>query len=108
MLAKDFFAVTPSNDNEVVDILLQSDSCRIQRIVSCGQSSPLGFWYDQDEDEWLILLQGKAGLLMEGGQEISLSSGQHLFLPAHQKHRLQFTSTEPPCIWLCVFADFSR
>ncbi len=108
MTAEDFFAITPSGDSEVVDILLQSDNCRIQRIVSCGQSSPLGFWYDQDEDEWLILLQGEAGLLIEGGQKIILSAGQYIFLPAHQKHRLQYTSIEPPCIWLCVFADFSH
>ena len=79
---------------EIADILWQTEALRVERIVSWGQVSPEGFWYDQEEDEWVSVLEGT---------KTRLGRGDALFLPAHVRHRVSFTSKEPPCVWLCVF-----
>lgn len=93
-------------DAEVVTELLARPGIRIERIVSSGQSSPEGFFYDQVEAEWVLLLQGQAELDVEiegEWQRISLQAGSYFDLSAHQKHRVQSTSEEPVCVWLAVF-----
>ena len=65
--------------------------------------TPEGEWYDQDRNEWLIALQGEGELSYEDGSRIKLTPGDYLFIPAHEKHRVEYTSTEPPCIWLTIF-----
>ncbi len=96
----------PANlpDEEIFEELLRTPSFRMERIVSSGQASPPGFWYDQEEDEWVALLQGEAVLEFEDGSAETLRSGDWVFLPAHMRHRVGATSAEPPCIWLAVFA----
>ncbi|MDD3513285.1 MAG: cupin domain-containing protein [Synergistaceae bacterium] len=96
----------PANlpDEEIFEELLRTPSFRMERIVSSGQASPPGFWYDQEEDEWVALLQGEAALEFEDGSADKLRSGDWVFLPAHMRHRVASTSLEPPCIWLAVFA----
>ena len=91
----------PSTE-ELTEILVQSKNARIERIISTGQVSPSGFWYDQEENEFVMLLQGEAVIEYENGS-IKLKAGDTLIIPAHQKHRVDFTSIEPACIWLCVF-----
>lgn len=90
--------------SELVQELWHKKSVRINRIVSQGETSG---WYDQEEDEWVLLIDGEAKLEIEkpSGQieKITLSRGDHLFIPAGQKHRVTDTSVRPPCIWLCVF-----
>ncbi|MDR3551801.1 MAG: cupin domain-containing protein [Clostridia bacterium] len=76
---------------------------RIERIVSCGQHSPEGFWYDQAEDEWVALLAGSATLLFADTGLAELRAGDCLLIGAHRRHRVERTSTRPPCVWLCVF-----
>lgn len=88
-------------NEEEIDVLFNGKNIRIERIVSMGQVSPENFWYDQDEDEWLVLIEGKAILEYETNS-VSLSKGDTLFIPAHQRHRINWTSTDPPCIWVCV------
>lgn len=78
----------------------------IERIVSHGQPTPEGEWYNQDKDEWVVLLQGNARLGFADGTEKELNAGDHLLLPAHQLHRINYTSNDPPCIWLAVHGDF--
>ena len=95
----------PLPDDEEVTELLRSGNLRIERIVSSGQTTPAGQWYDQDEDEWVALIQGEAVIEYEGGEKLSLSAGDHVLLPARCRHRVAYTSTNPPCIWLAVFAD---
>ncbi len=95
----------PLPDNEEFTELLRSKNLRIERIVSSGQTTPDGQWYDQDEDEWVALIQGEAVLEYENGEQQRLSAGDHILLPAHCRHRVAFTSTNPPCIWLAVFAN---
>lgn len=87
---------------EVIENILQSENMRVERIISSGQVSPAGQWYDQATAEWVILLQGKAKLLFEDGQEVNLEEGDYLHIPAHKKHRVTYTQENPPCIWLAV------
>lgn len=86
--------------DEMISILVQNESVRIERIISTGQQSD---WYDQEESEFVILLEGTAQLEFEGNKTISLEKGDTLLIPPHQKHRVAYTSADPPCIWLCVF-----
>lgn len=87
-------------DEELMSVLAESTSVRIERIVSCGQTTD---WYDQEQSEFVALLQGEARLQFEDGREITLSRGDTLVIEPHERHRVSFTSKEPPCVWLCVF-----
>jgi len=81
--------------------LLSAPGVRIERIVSHGRASPPDFWYDQSDTEWVILLQGAAGVLFEGeAAPRALKRGDHLHIPAHARHRVAWT--EPMTIWLAV------
>lgn len=88
---------------EITNLLLENESVRIEQIISAGQMSPDGFWYDQSEQEWVLLLQGTARLEFADGNIKQLEVGEHLLIPAHVRHRVAYTSKQPPCIWLCVF-----
>jgi cupin 2 domain-containing protein len=87
---------------ELEESLCESGKVKIQRIISAGQASPPEFFYDQNGHEWVSLLQGEAQLRIEG-ERVDLRAGDSLTIFAHQKHRIEYTSTNPPCIWLCVF-----
>lgn len=84
-------------ENEVLDTLFENKKIKIERILSSGQISER---YDQEEDEWVILLKGESKIEMEG-RIIHLSKGDHLYIPAHSKHKVIYSSRE--CMWLCVF-----
>jgi len=86
---------------EIFTELLQHEAVRIERIVSDGHASLEGFWYDQSEHEWVLLLEGEAGIEFADGQTIHLKKGNALNLPAHTRHRVAFTSR--PAIWLAIF-----
>lgn len=90
------------HDEEYLDVLLKDKGVCIERVVSTGQVSPPGFWYDQPQNEWVLLLQGQAELAWEEGGVMSLHKGDWVFIPAHKRHRVIWTSAEPPCIWLTV------
>ncbi len=96
------FSDSPANE-EITNILHQSHGVRIERIVSTGQVSPDGFWYDQEEDEWVALLDGEAQIMFEDGTVFLMSRGDHLLIPAHCRHRVTYTSSQPPAVWLAVF-----
>ena len=90
---------------EIVTEILSRPGLRIERIVSTGQSSPPGFWYDQPWDEWVALLEGEARLRFETEpSERDLKPGDHVFIPAHARHRVEETSAKPPAVWLAVHA----
>lgn len=76
---------------EVFTDLLRHGPVRIERIVSNGHTSPDGFWYDQDEHEWVLLLEGEATIEWADGQQLHLNQGDTLNLPAHTRHRVTFT-----------------
>jgi cupin 2 domain-containing protein len=92
-----------SLDEEITTILASSKDVRIERIVSFGQITDENDWYDQSQDEFVILLQGKARIKFDNGEEKELSNGDYLLIPAHVRHRVNYTSTKPVCIWLAVF-----
>jgi len=91
-------------DKEIFQDLFKNDKVRIERIVSHGQTTPENEWYDQNEDEWVILLQGEAKILFEDGENVSLSKGDYLQISAKRRHKVTFTSQNPPCIWLAIFS----
>jgi cupin 2 domain-containing protein len=76
----------------------------VERIVSTGQSTPSGEWLEQDRDEWVVLLQGRAELSFADGARRSLAPGDHVLIAAGTPHRVERTSAEPACIWLAVHA----
>ncbi len=87
-------------DKELITVLAELKSTRIERIISTGQISD---WYDQTETEFVALLMGKAKLQFEDGRIITLFQGDTLVLKSHEKHKVVYTSCSPPCVWLCVF-----
>jgi len=101
------FSFPSSIPEELVKTIYSNDSnssIRIERIVSAGQVSSEGFWYDQDEDEWVLLISGEARLAYDDGSaDIFLKAGDYIMIPAHRRHRVEYTSAAPPCVWVCVF-----
>lgn len=91
-----------SSDEETFEKLFQNENLIIERIVSSGQITPEEEWYDQEWDEWVILLKGKAELLFEENERIELSTGDFLHIPAHKKHRVIFTDKKMDSIWLAI------
>ena len=87
---------------EQIEILLSRPGIAIERIVSTGQASPPGFWYDQPQDEWVMVLKGAAALLIEGEAERRLAPGDFVFLPARKRHRVTWTAADEPTVWLAV------
>lgn len=83
--------------------LLARPGVRVERIVSDGQVSPPGFWYEQAEDEWVLLLQGEARLAYADGVEQGLRPGDAVLIPAGLRHRVAFTA--PRTVWLALFVD---
>jgi cupin 2 domain-containing protein len=90
--------------DEIVEVMLSGRDVRIERIVSHGQASPPGYWYDQDEHEWVMLLEGEAALRFEGDQPLlRMTPGMHVHIPAHARHRVESTAPDRRSIWLAVF-----
>ena len=85
---------------ELTTVLAQSPSIRIERIVSTGQVSD---WYDQPETEFVVLLEGNAVIELENDRSVAMSKGDTLLIQTHERHRVCYTSSDPPCVWLCVF-----
>ena len=95
-----FAEVPESSGPEQFLALFENDSVKIQRIVSQSYSSPADFWYDQDEDEWVMVVRGKATLEFEGGELVRMQAGDYMTIPRHVKHRVQ--QTGPETVWLAV------
>lgn len=98
-----FAALPPNLEMEVFEILASSDSVRIERIISQGQITPANEWYDQAQAEWVIVLQGEAVLTFEHEPPLRLVSGDYVTIPAHKKHRVDWTDPNQTTIWLAVF-----
>ena len=88
---------------EIFETICVSDTVKIERIVSGGHASPSGFWYDQERSEFILILQGSAGLKFENERDIVvLKKGDYLNISAHVKHRLEWTDPTCATIWLAV------
>ena len=95
-----FSAVETIQGQEQFQSLLETASVRIDRIVSESHHSAAGFWYDQSETEWVMVLRGEATLEFEGGEFVELKTGDYVTIPPHKKHRVHRTA--PLTIWLAV------
>jgi cupin 2 domain-containing protein len=97
-----FAELPPDLPEELVQVLAAATNVRIERIVSHGHASPPGFWYDQVEAEWVVVLKGAARLRFEDGG-IQMRPGDFVNVPAHRKHRVEWTTPDEPTVWLAVF-----
>ena len=88
---------------ETFDTLLCNNSVKIERIISKGHTSPESGWYDQEQHEWVLLIQGTAIITYDDGKEVNLSKGDYLNIPAHIKHKVSWTDPSCETIWLAVF-----
>ncbi len=96
-----------SGADEVFQSIFEGKKVFVERIISVGQKTPEGSWYDQEKDEWVLLLKGEALLAYEDNSEERLCEGDYTFIPAHKKHRVAQTSTDPPCIWLAIHGELN-
>lgn len=88
---------------ELIEILAAADDMRVERIVSRGHASPADFWYDQEFNEFVVLLKGSAGLAFEGRSEhLVMKAGDYINIPAHLKHRVAWTAADQNSIWLAI------
>ncbi|MEA2083689.1 MAG: cupin domain-containing protein [Thermodesulfobacteriota bacterium] len=101
---KNLFQDIPSHlPEEMVEVISESNNVRIERIVSKGDSSPDGFWYDQEKNEFVILLKGRAKLLFEGEPEtVTMKPGDYIEIKAHVKHRVDWTDPKKETVWLAI------
>jgi cupin 2 domain-containing protein len=98
-----FADISAQSPDEQIATLLSSPHVRIERIVSHGHASPPGFWYDQDEAEWVLVLEGSAAVLFESeAAPRILKPGDHLHIPAHARHRVEWTAANAATIWIAV------
>ena len=98
-----FAGIARRADRELLETLVGAPGVRIERIVSTGQGTPAGEWYDQDTDEWVVLLTGRAGLRSESEAAARvLGPGDWVHIPAHTRHRVEWTDTAEPTVWLAV------
>jgi len=103
-MQKNIFQDIPMDlSEEVFETLLQNENIRIERIISYGQSSPAEGWYDQEESEWILLLEGEALLAFEDRVEVHLHAGDYYNIPAHTKHKVVWTKENTKTIWLAIF-----
>lgn len=86
---------------EILESLVETEFCWLERIISPGQDAP-GDWYDQSWGEWVVLLKGHAGLRFEGEEVRELGPGDYIWIDAHRRHRVEWTSQDEPAVWLAL------
>jgi len=98
-----FGGIPSSRPDELVETLLETGAFRLERIVSIGHATPPGEWYDQERDEWVIVLSGRAGLRFADRDDVvEMRPGDHLVIPAHLRHRVEWTEPGQPTVWLAL------
>ncbi|MFL5339113.1 MAG: hypothetical protein ACJ8F7_03015 [Gemmataceae bacterium] len=103
MTANLFAGIPAELPAELIEVLWRSGPARVERIVSRGHATPPGEWFDQDTDEWVVLLTGAAGLRIDGRSDVvMLRPGDHLLLPARRRHRVEWTAADVETVWLAV------
>ena len=103
-LLNNIFAEIPEKiSEEIFEYIIKQDNLYIERIISNGHVTPPGQWYDQAGDEWVLLIQGQATLLFEENRRlVRLNPGDYLLIPAHARHRVEWTLPDFATIWLAV------
>lgn len=98
------FSNIPANlPEEVFEDIIKTPDVRIERIISKGHTTPDNDWYDQDENEWVLVVKGEAKLLFDDERVVHLKEGDHVNIPAHQRHQVSWTDPNQETIWLAVF-----
>ena len=97
-----FDGIFPEPPGEIVEEILRAETFRIERILSRGYASSEGFWYDQQTEEWVLLVSGNATLGFDDGRKVDLKPGDHLFIPRHVRHRVERTDPGQETVWLAV------
>ena len=95
-----FSQLPKATDEEQFLTLFKNAAVKVERIVSQSHSSPAGFWYDQAEDEWVIVLRGSAALEFATGEIVEMKEGDYLLIPRGVRHRVARTGAET--VWLAV------
>ncbi|WP_317933229.1 cupin domain-containing protein [Halioxenophilus sp. WMMB6] len=98
-----FDSIPENLKDEKFEEIVNSPTVRIERILSKGHRSPAAGWYDQDENEWVMVISGHATIEFEDGNFVKLSRGDHLNIPAHRKHKVSWTDPSQITLWLVVF-----
>jgi cupin 2 domain-containing protein len=103
MKVKSIFELVPQDQkDEFFEDLIKHDNFKLERIVSNGHKSPPNQWYDQDTNEFVILISGKAELVFEDDEPVILNPGDYLVIPPHKKHRVDWTSKNEQTFWLAL------
>jgi cupin 2 domain-containing protein len=89
-------------NEEIFENLFDDKEIRIERIISTGQKTPEGNWLCEEENEWVLLLQGNSIISFESDEKFEMKQGDYLFIPSGKRHRVEFTSVNPHCIWLAI------
>ena len=98
-----FSGLQEQTPDEILETILQTYQFKIERIISRDHSTNEGEWYDQDKNEWVLVLKGNAGLQFEGDDEaVIMRTGDYINIPAHRKHRVEWTDPEEDTIWLTI------
>ena len=98
-----FSRIPFSMPDEISETLLKSEHFKLERIVSSGQATQVREWFDQDTNEWVILLSGSAGLLFDGEEEVFvMEPGDYVHIPAHRRHRVEWTDGKQKTVWLAL------
>lgn len=104
MDVKNIFSNIPDiQDSEIFQDIINRPGFKLERIISAGHATPEGQWYDQDWDEWVVLLSGSACLTFaDGKKDYELKPGDFLLIPSHTKHRVKWTSEKEKTVWLAL------
>ena len=97
-----FTGIPKSLQDEFFEVLLTDKNLKIERIVSRGHRSPASGWYDQEQNEWVMVVRGKATISYKDGKSVHLKTGDHIHIPAHTEHRVAWTDPDNDTIWLAV------
>lgn len=97
-----FANIATKIDKESFEDILSTEGIKIERIISKGHTTPKDKWYDQNTNEWVIVLKGKAVLSFQNSDDVELEKGDYINIPAHTKHKVAWTTPEGETIWLAI------
>ena len=98
-----FTSIPEDLSQEIFETLAANRFVKIERIISKGHASPQSGWYDQENNEWVIVVQGRARIAFEGEPSVQLGCGDYINIPAHKKHKVVWTDPDTETVWLAVF-----
>ena len=104
MKPENIFAAIPADlDNELFEVLVSSENVTIEKIISKGHQSPERGWYDQERNEWVLVLKGCAKLMFDDHAVVNLKAGDFILIPPHKKHKVSWTDPDQETVWLAVY-----